>query len=254
MITKKEIDDLAEKYEKEYFINSDPIQFPHKFKTKRDIEIAGFIASLLAYGSRKVFIKKLEQLFDIAEQEPLNFILNYKEGVLGDFNYRFGKPNDFEEIFRIMRDLYENDGGLEELFSFSYSNTGTLRDINFFKTVTDYFYSRVKNNVGQGFYFMIPNPENGGAMKRMNMFLRWMVRKPPVDFGIWNFIPQSELLIPLDVHVARVSRKMGLLTRGSNDFKAVIELTDKLKIFNPDDPIKYDFATFGYGVDSVDKN
>ena len=249
MITKEKLDKLAEKYEREYFIESDPIQFPHRFQLKKDLEIAGFIASLVAYGSRKVFIKKLEQLFDIAEQKPLNFILNYETGILGDFNYRFGKPEDFDNIFIIMRELYEKDGGLEELFKYAYENVHTLRNPQFFKIITDYFYSRVKKAAGQGFYFMIPNPENGGAMKRMNMFLRWMVRKPPVDFGLWDFIPSSELLIPLDVHVARVSREMGLLKRNSNDFKAVIELSDKLREFCPADPIKYDFATFGYGVD-----
>ncbi len=251
MITKIEIDKLAEKYEKPEFISSDPIQFPHKFKDKADIEISGFISSLIAYGSRKVFIKKLEQLFNIANNKPLNFVLNYEEGMIRDFNYRFGKPEDFNEIFKIMNILYAQDGGLSALFSYAYKQTGTLTDIKFFKIITDYFYSKVGNNAKQGFYFMIPNPDNGGAMKRMNMFLRWMVRKPPVDFGIWDFIPQSELLIPLDVHVARVSREMGLLKRNSNDFKAVIELTENLKKFNPDDPIKYDFATFGYGVNVV---
>ena len=248
MIAKFELDKLAEKYEKEYFIESDPVQFPHKFKNKKDVEIAGFIASLVAYGSRKVFIKKLENLFEIAQFEPLNFILNFEEGILGDFNYRFGRTEDFNEIFKVMRALYSNDGGLEELFKYAWKNTGTLRDTKFFSIVTDYFYSRVSGNAGQGFYFMIPNPDNGGAMKRMNMFLRWMVRKPPVDFGLWAFIPVSELLIPLDVHVARVSREMGLLKRNSNDFKAVVELTDCLKQFDHDDPVKYDFATFGYGV------
>lgn len=248
MITKAEIDKLTEIYEKEYFIESDPVQFPHRFKTKKDVEIAGFIASLIAYGSRKVFIKKLESLFEIAQNEPLNFILNFEDGILGDFNYRFGKTGDFNQIFKIMKTLYSQDGGLEELFKYAYNSTGTLRDSKFFKIVTDYFYSRVSNNAGQGFYFMIPNPENGGAMKRMNMFLRWMVRKPPVDFGLWDCIPVSELLIPLDVHVARVSREMGLLKGKSNNFKAVIELTDNLKKFDPEDPVKYDFATFGYGV------
>lgn len=97
---------------------------------------------------------------------------------------------------------------------------------------------------------MIPNPRKGGAMKRMCMFLRWMVRKGPVDFGIWDFMPASDLLIPLDVHVARISREMGLLQRNANDFKAVIELTNNLKKFCPDDPIKYDFAMFGYGVNN----
>ena len=97
---------------------------------------------------------------------------------------------------------------------------------------------------------MIPNPRNGGAMKRMCMYLRWMVRKGPVDVGIWDFMKPSELYIPLDVHVARVSRKEGLLTRKQNDFKAVIELTNNLKEFDPEDPIKYDFAIFGYGVNN----
>ena len=248
MITKNEIDNLAKEYENTDFIKDDPIQFPHRFSTPKDIEISGFISSLVAYGSRKVFIKKLDSLFEIAQNEPLNFILNFEPKLLGNFNYRFGKPNDFAEIFSIMKELYEHDGGLSELFKYSYKKFGTLTDFNFFKTITDYFYSRVKNDVGQGFYFMIPNPENGGAMKRMNMFLRWMVRKPPVDFGIWDFIPTAELLIPLDVHVARISREMGLLKRNSNDFKAVIELTEKLRQFDPNDPTKYDFATFGYGV------
>ena len=251
MITKFEIDKLANKYETEYFIESDPVQFPHRFKTKKDIEIAGFMASLVAYGSRKVFNKKLDTLFEIAQNEPHNFILNFENGILGDFNYRFGKTEDFNQIFNIMKILYSKDGGLEKLFEYAYSRIGTLRDIQFFKTITDYFYSRASKTAGQGFFFMIPNPENGGAMKRMNMFLRWMVRKPPVDFGIWNCIPQSELLIPLDVHTARVSRAMGLLSGKSNNFKSVIELTDNLKAFDPEDPVKYDFATFGYGVSQI---
>lgn len=248
MITKAEIDKLVETYENADFIKDDPVRMPHRFSSKKDIEIAGFIASLVAYGSRKVFIKKLESLFEIAQNEPLNFILNFEGKLLGDFNYRFGKTEDFAQIFYIMKELYSKDGGLEELFKYAYDNIKTLRDTGFFKIVTDYFYSRVEEPAGQGFYFMIPNPENGGAMKRMNMFLRWMVRRPPVDFGIWNFMPASELLIPLDVHVARISREMGLLKRNSNDFKAVVELTDVLKQFDADDPVKYDFATFGYGV------
>ena len=248
MISQIEIDELAKKFEVEDFIPADPIQFPHRFSAKKDIEIAGFISSLVAYGSRKVFNKKLDTLFAIAQNEPLNFIENFDAKILGDFNYRFGKSEDFAQIFNIMKTLYTKDGGLEGLFKFAYDKTEDLTNPEFFKTVTDYFYSRSSKEVGQGFYFMIPNPANGGAMKRMNMFLRWMVRKPPVDFGIWEFMSTSKLLIPLDVHVARVAREMGLLTRKSNDFKAVVELTEVLRTFDPDDPVKYDFATFGYGV------
>lgn len=242
MITKEELDKLALQYETEEFIKDDPVRFPNRFTRKEDIEIAGFIASLVAYGRRELFIKKLNSLFELAQDEPLNFILNFEPEILGDFNYRFGKPADFAEIFLIMKGLYANDGGLEELFKHGYEQ-GRI-----FQTVSDYFYSRVKNEVGQGFYFMLPNPEKGGAMKRMSMFLRWMVRKGPVDFGIWDFMPASELYIPLDVHVARISREMGLLTRNANDFKAVVELTENLKKFDAQDPVKYDFAMFGYGV------
>lgn len=245
MITKNELDKLVQLYETPDFINDDPIQFLHRLKNKKDIEIAGFISSLVAYGRRDVFIKKLNELFKIAQNEPYNFIINFDPKLLGNFNYRFGKPNDFAMIFSILKELYTKNGGLEELFKYGYNNP--IKN-NIFIPITDYFYSRAEENTQQGFYFMIPDPRKGGAMKRMCMFLRWMVRKGPVDFGIWNFMPTSDLYIPLDVHVARISREMGLLKRNANDFKAVLELTNNLKQFDPNDPVKYDFAMFGYGV------
>lgn len=243
MITKSELDRLVLKYENKDFIKDDPVQFIHRFKNKKDVELAGFIASLLAYGSRVQFIKKLDDLFsNIAKNEPLNFILNFEPELIGDFNYRFGKPVDFISIFKILKELYCTTDGLEELFNYGHQQ-GKM-----FETVVDYFYARADKSVGQGFYHMIPNPRNNGAMKRMCMYLRWMVRKSSVDVGIWKFMKPSELYIPLDVHVGRISRQMGLLTRKVNDFKAVKELTDKLKKFCPDDPVRYDFAMFGYGV------
>lgn len=242
MITKTELDELVTKYETVDFIKDDPVQFVHRFSGKKDVEIAGFIASLLAYGSRQQFIKKLNLLFEIAQNEPLNFVQNFEPEIIGDFNYRFGKPNDFVEIFSILKELYNSSDGLEELFAHGFSQ-GKM-----FETVVDYFYSRVGEGAKQGFYQMIPNPHKGGAMKRMCMFLRWMVRKSAVDVGIWKFMKPADLYIPLDVHVGRVSRQMGLLTRKANDFKAVVELTQNLKELCPEDPIKYDFAMFGYGV------
>lgn len=246
MITKTELDKLVNEYETEEFIKDDPVRFPNRFNNKKDIEIAGFISSLVAYGRRDVFTKKLDHLFNLAQNEPYNFIMNFEPEILGDFNYRFGKPDDFAQIFTIMKALYSKDGGLEELFKYGYQNP---QNNNIFVPVTDYFHSRAIN-AGQGFYFMIPDAKKGGAMKRMCMFLRWMVRKGPVDFGIWNFMPASDLLIPLDVHVAKISREMGLLLRTSNDFRAVLELTGNLRKIDSTDPIKYDFAMFGYGVNN----
>ena len=248
MITKIELNSLVEKYETVDFIKNDPIQFPHRFKNKDDIELAGFIASLFAYGNRKLFIAKLNDLFNRADNDIANYVRNGDFDNLTGMEYRFSKDYDIIPIFQILHKLYSEDNGLEELFKYSWKNFEE-NYINFFQTVVNYFYSQAPKTVGQGFYHMIPNPQNGGAMKRMNMFLRWMVRKSTVDLGVWNFMKPKDLLIPLDVHVARVSRNMGLLNRKSNDFKAVIELTEKLREFSPEDPVKYDFAMFAFGVE-----
>lgn len=243
MITKEELDKLVIKYETKDFIKDDPIQFPHRGKNKEEIELYGFIASLFAYGNRKMFIQKLNDLFQRADNDILNYVKSGDFANLKGMEYRFSKDFDIIPIFQILNTLYSETRGLSELFEYAYNQK------NFLQSVVDYFYLRAPKDVGHGFYHMIPNPQNGGAMKRLNMFLRWMVRKGEVDFGIWDFIKPSELLIPLDVHVARISRSMGLLSRKSNDYKAVIELTDNLKIFCPDDPVKYDFAMFAFGVE-----
>ncbi len=272
MITKNELDKLVEKYETTDFIKDDPIQFPHRFKNKEDIELAGFIASLFAYGNRKMFIAKLNDLFNRADNDIANYVKNGDFDNLKDLEYRFSKDYDIIPIFEILYALYNESCGLEELFKYGWNtivsnqisphpsppprrgnDQGCSEKYNdypkFFQIIIDYFYSHAPKTVGQGFYHMLPNPANGGAMKRMNMFLRWMIRKSPVDLGIWDFMQPKDLLIPLDVHVARISRNMGLLNRKSNDFKAVIELTNKLKEFSPDDPVKYDFAMFAFGVE-----
>lgn len=250
MITKQELDNLVLKYETKEFIKDDPIQFPHRGKTKEEIELYGFISSLFAYGNRKMFIAKLNDLFARADNDIANYIKNGDFSNLKGIEYRFAKEDDIIPIFEILHSLYTESKGLEELFEYGFKSASvSSKVLSMLKTAVDYFYSRAPKSAGQGFYHMIPNPDNGGAMKRMNMFLRWMVRKPPVDFGIWNFIKPSELLIPLDVHVARVSRSMGLLTRKSNDFKAVMELMANLKNICPEDPVKYDFAMFAFGVE-----
>ena len=246
MITKTELDKLVEKYENKTFIETDPIQIPHRYKDKEDIEIVAFISALFAYGSRKVFIPKLDELFSKMGKSPLEYIKNGEFLNLKSFNYRFAKENDIVEILKVLSKLYNSNETIQTLFRYGYEQKSDIKGM--LQVVTDYFYLNSTDNVGEGFYFMLANPKNNGAMKRLNMFLRWLVRKPPVDFGLWDFIPTSELLIPLDTHVAKISREMNLLTRKSNDFKSVLELTHKLKQFDSIDPTKYDFAIYAKGI------
>ncbi len=237
---KKILDNLALKYETKDFIKNDPIQFPHRYKDKRDVEISAFIASLFAFGRREAFIKKLDFLFSLSIC-PYELILDYKKHNLSSFVYRFIKSEDLLELLRLLNKLYVLDkSSLEELF---------YEKNNRYTRVTNYFYSNSNCTKNPGFCFMFAKPENKSALKRINMFLRWMVRLGPVDFGIWDFILKNELIIPLDTHVARVSREFGLLKRKQNDFLAALELSEKLKEFDSYDPIKYDFALFGLGVE-----
>lgn len=235
---KNKLDKLVLKYETKNFIKSDPIQFPHRFKDKIDIEIAGFISALFAFGKREMFISKLDFLFSLASS-PSELIYDFKKYNLDDFLYRFIKSCDLIELLRILNKLYCIDkSSLEELF---------YQDDKF-NCVTNYFYKNSKIPSSSGFCFMFAKPQNNSALKRLNMFLRWMVRDGEVDLGIWKGIKKSQLLIPLDTHVANISRKFNLLSRKQNDFRAVLELSEKLREFDEFDPIKYDFALFGLGV------
>lgn len=247
---KLELDKYVEEYETKDFIKSDPIQFPHRYKDKNDIEIAGFISSMFAFGKREVFIEKLDNLFSLMENEPFEFIKNFdkKDNVLKGFGYRFVKDKDLIEVFSILKMLYSENETLESLFSYSYSKACNIKGM--LQGVVDYFYSRAEKNASSGFYYLLPDPKKNSALKRLNMLLRWFVRDGEVDLGLWEFIDKSELLIPLDTHVARLSREFGLLKRNSNDFQSVIEVTEGLKKLDPIDPVKYDFALFGYGVNN----
>lgn len=249
MITKSKLDELAQQYETIDFINPDPVRFLHLYKDKKDIEIAGFLASMFAYGNRKAFIPKINSLLDIMQNKPLEYILNFKpeENALDNFEYRFSKGSDIKEIILILKKLYKDDNSsLEELFAYGWEIHHSVKSMLI--TVCDYFYANVKNEVTKGFYHLIPDAKKSSALKRMNMFLRWMIRDGCVDAGIWHFMPKSELIIPLDTHVARISVETGLIKKANGDFKTALEITKALKAFDPNDPIKYDFALFGYGV------
>lgn len=251
MILKTKLDKYVEEYETKDFIKNDPIQFPHRFTSLNDIEIAGFLAAMFAYGKREAFIDKLNILFNIMDNKPYEFVKNFdkKNCCLKGFGYRFAKDSDFIEVFSVLNQLYSEKESIKSLFAYSYDQTKEIKGM--LQGVIGYFYARVDaKKAGAGFYHLLPNPAKGSAIKRLNMLLRWFVREGEVDLGIWKFIDKSGLLIPLDIHVSRLSRELNLLKRAQNDFKSVIELTSELKKLDAKDPVKYDFALFGYGVNN----
>jgi len=244
---KEYLDRLQKEYETQDFIKDDPVQFPHLFKKDvKNLELMGFLASIFAFGKREMFISKLNILLDIMHHNPYEFILNFQknENKINGFIYRFYKDSDIKALFYMLSEILNKGMSLGDLF-YEKRNKNTQTII---QNIYNYFEISKYNPKSQGFSFMLANPKNGGANKRMNMFLRWMVRDGAVDFGIWNFIDKKDLIIPLDVHVGNVSRGLNLLTRKQNDFNSAWQLTEKLKEYDPNDPVKYDFALFGAGV------
>lgn len=232
----------AQQYNTRDFIESDPIQLPHRFSKKEDIEIVAFLVSTIAWGQRKSIINNGERLIDIMEHDPHGFILNYTSRPL-EFVHRTFNHVDLDFFFRSLRNIYES-GGLEAAFSTHSEIQGIKgRIVNF----RELFLATEHDKRSEKH---LSNPAKGSAAKRINMFLRWMVRndKQGVDFGIWKSISPSELYIPLDVHTSTHGRNLGLIQRKQDDWKALEELMAHLREFDPVDPAKYDFALFGIGA------
>ena len=230
------------------FIPNDPISIAHKFSLKEDIEIIAFLTSTIAWGNRKSILNSGNKLVNIMGNSPYDFIMSYKENSfnkLEDFKHRTFNSFDLHFFFVNLKNIYSNFNGLEAVFTKGFQKNNNAIDaiINFRNIfLGDYVDIRTKKHVA--------NPENGSASKRINMFLRWMVRDDNcgVDFGLWKNISPAWLSCPMDVHSANSARKLGLLSRKQNDLKAVIELDINLRGFDSKDPVKYDFALFGMGV------
>ena len=239
---KEYLDFKADQYNHPDFIETDPIQLPHRFSKKEDIEIVAFLVSTIAWGQRKSIIKSGERILEIMENDPFEFIQNYTSKDL-KFVHRTFNNVDLDFFFRSLRNIYEK-GGLEKAFGPHEEISGAKGRIIHFRDqflMTEHQDRSLKH---------ISNPSKNSAAKRLNMFLRWMVRNDNhgVDFGIWKSIPTSELMLPLDVHTSNNARELGLLTRKQNDWKALDELMENLRKFDPIDPVKYDFALFGIGA------
>ena len=244
---KELLDEKFNEFNQEEFIKTDPIQIPKLFADKNNIEIAGFLAATIAWGNRKMIIKNSFRLMELMENNPYDFIVNHQEKDLKRFDgfvHRTFNDVDCKFFIKSLQNIYLNHNGLESIFVNSLNKHKNIKEtlIEFRKVFFEIDYPERTGT-------HLANVEKNSAAKRLNMFLRWMIRKDKhgVDFGIWD-IPTSALMMPLDVHSGNVSRKLGLLTRKQNDWKAVDELTNKLKQFDNQDPVKYDFALFGMGV------
>jgi len=241
------LDFKVEQYNTPEFIHSDPVKIPHLFQKKEDIEIAGFLTATIAWGNRKSILKNSEKLMDLLDMSPYEFIMNHEPDDLDrldGFVHRTFNAEDLKYFITALRNIYLQHTGMEQIFS-KYAEENSLQPaIHHFKKI---FFElphqkRTEKHVS--------DPLKNSAAKRLNMFLRWMVRDDNngVDFGIWNNLSPAQLSCPLDVHSGNVARKLGLLDRKMNDSKALAELDLNLREMDPIDPVKYDFALFGLGV------
>jgi uncharacterized protein (TIGR02757 family) len=244
---KEFLDEKVDKYNRIDFIESDPISIPHRFSGKEDIEISGFLAASIAWGNRTMILRNANRMMDYLDNSPYNFILNHSESDLERITaviHRTFNSDDFIYFIKALKHIYKTQNGLEGIFN-QYQTKDSLQPAihafrnMFFELPHD---SRTMKHIS--------DPYKGSAAKKINMFLRWMIRKDDrgVDFGLWKKLPPSVLSCPLDVHSGNIARKLGLLTRTQNDSKAVSELDNNLRRMDAEDPVKYDFALFGLGV------
>ncbi len=247
---KELLDEQVEQFNRPDFIVDDPIQIPHRFSKLQDIEITGFWVAMLAWGQRKTIINKANELIDLMDGTPYDFISNHTEQDRKrflTFKHRTFQPTDTLYFLEFFQNYYRQNDTLETAFS-----KNLLKEEPHIGKALESFHNQ---------FFALPHaphrtrkhvatPARKSSCKKLNMFLRWMVRNDGkgVDFGLWKNIKPAQLLMPLDVHVERVARRMGLLERKHRDWQAVLELTENLRAFDKEDPVKYDFALFGMGV------
>jgi uncharacterized protein (TIGR02757 family) len=244
---KEFLDQKVTLYNSASFIETDPIQIPHQFEDPRDIEISAFLTATIAWGKKATIIANATKLVSWMQERPYEFIMEHDEEELGrflPFVHRTFNGMDCIYFLKALKNIYQHHGGLREIFEKGYRSQGDI--FHALVTFRELFFQLT--DPGRTSKHLADISKNASG-KRLNMFLRWMVRSDEqgVDFGIWKGIPMKALYIPLDVHTGNVARKLGLLKRNQNDWKAVAELTDRLREFDVNDPIRYDFALFGLG-------
>ena len=241
---KEFLDFKADQYENPLFLEHDPIQIPHRFIQKEDIEISAFLIAMLAWGNRKSIINSGNKLMQIMGESPYDFVMNYQSSrIETKFVHRTFNSGDLDFFLQSLKNIYQHKGGLEQAFNPMREKNCKVRIEHFRKN-----FMEIHHDIRSEKH--LSNPQKNSACKRIVMFLRWMVRdeKKGVDFGLWKSISTSELYIPLDVHTATISRKLKMINRIQNDWKTSEELIEICRKFDANDPAKYDFALFGLGA------
>jgi len=263
IVLKKKLDHHYKYFDKSK-ISPDPLEFPRMYKNYFDVEISAFVSSVFAYGNVKQIISSLEKIHNLMDNQPYNFVADYsfEKGIklFHSIKHRFYTSEDIAYLFYALNHIYNNYGSLKYFFLLYYFE----KDLNLKNAVS--FFSQhfleiisKKGSVTHGIKFMFPDPNKGSprsggrvgagsACKRMNLFLRWMIRKDELDFGLWTEIPPSKLVIPVDTHVAKICSKLRLTRQKSVSWKMAEEITGRLKKFDPNDPVKYDFAICHIGM------
>ncbi|MGA9270942.1 MAG: TIGR02757 family protein [Lutimonas sp.] len=231
-------------YNRSEFIETDPIRVPHRYSQKEDIEISGFLTATLSWGNRKMIIRNAERLMEMMGNSPYDFVMESKAEHIDDFVHRTFNLIDLHFFLGSLRNLYAKHGGMERIFEVHATGDSLQPAIHNFKRL--FFELEHPQRTTKH----VSDPLRGSAAKRINMFLRWMVRQDVhgVDFGIWKSLSPSLLSCPLDVHTGRVARKLNLMKRKANDARALQELDQSLRALDAEDPVRYDFALFGLGV------
>ena len=244
-------------YHYKYFdynkISPDPLEFPHRFDNPSDIEISAFISSVFAYGNVTQINNSLEKIHLLMDNKPFEFVMNYsspdRQAIIKNIKHRFYSEEDISKFFYALNKLYSSYGSLKYLFLLYYfEKDPNLKNAISFLSNNVLSIMSEKSYLSHGMKFMLPDPAKGSACKRMNLFLRWMIRKDDLDFGLWNEIPPSKLVIPVDTHVSKICKELKLTRRKNESWIMAEEITEKLKKFDPHDPVKYDFAICHIGM------
>jgi uncharacterized protein (TIGR02757 family) len=244
---KEFLDEKVDLYNRPAFIESDPISIPHQYTKKQDIEIAGFLAATIAWGNRKMILRNANRMMELLDHSPYEFIMNSSNDeieMINSFVHRTFNSTDLIYFLKALQNIYTHKGGLETIFKVYQTSDSLLPAIHEFHKIF-FELSHEKRTERH-----VSDPFKGSAAKKLNMYLRWMIRNDNkgVDFGIWDSISPAILSCPLDIHCGNVARKLCILRRKQNDAKAVSELDKVLRKMDKDDPVKYDFALFGLGV------